>query len=150
MSFSSFFAYPIVITEKLSRPLVWLGPLLARLIVGEIFFTSGWGKLNNLPAITENFISWGIPFAEVLTPLVSGIEFIGGIALVLGLYTRFFSGALAVIMLVAIKSALWEQVDSLDTLLGFSESAYFGIFVWLAAVGAGKISIDYWWMKQNA
>ena len=46
-------------------------------------------------------------------------------------------------MIVAIKSALWEQVDSLDTLLGFSETAYLAIFFWLAIAGPGKASIDY-------
>ena len=52
---------------------------------------------------------------------MSGIEFFGGIFLLLGLFTRLSGGALAVVMLVAIKSAKWDQVDSLETLLGFDE-----------------------------
>lgn len=130
--------------EKIASYIQWAGPLLARLVTGEIFIVSGWGKLQNLDAITENFIGWGIPFPHILTPFVSGAEFVCGILLVLGLFTRISAGVLGVIMIVAIKSALWEQVDSLDTLLGFSETAYLAIFFWLATAGAGKLSLDHY------
>ena len=129
--------------ERIARHLVWLGPLIARITVGWVFLWSGWGKLNNLPAITENFISWGIPFPQILTPFTSGVEFVGGICLLLGLMTRISAGALAVTMIVAVKSAKWDQVDSLETLLGFDESAYFAIFTWLAIAGAGALSLDH-------
>ncbi|GGY65612.1 hypothetical protein GCM10011613_06860 [Cellvibrio zantedeschiae] len=129
--------------ESVAAYIQWLGPLVARLVVGEIFITAGWGKLQNLEAITENFISWGIPFPHILTPFTSGAEFVCGILIILGLFTRISGGILGVIMIVAIKSALWEDVDSLDTLLGFSETAYFAIFFWLAIAGPGKVSLDH-------
>ena len=129
--------------ERTARHLLWLGPLLARVTVGWVFLWSGWGKLHNLPAITENFVSWGIPFPHFFTPLTSGIEFFGGIFLILGLMTRISGGALAVTMLVVIKSAKWADVDSLETLLGFDESLYFAIFTWLAIAGAGALSLDH-------
>jgi len=134
--------------EKFALYIQWLGPLFARLVVGEIFFTSGRGKLQNLEQVTENFVSWGIPFPHILTPFTSGAEFLCGLFLILGLFTRISSGVLGVIMIVAIKSALWDQVDSLDTLLGFSETAYLAIFLWLAIAGPGKISIDYWLTRK--
>lgn len=129
--------------ETIASHMQWLGPLIARLVVGEIFITAGWGKLQNLEQVTENFISWGIPFPHILTPFTAGAEFVCGILILIGLFTRISSGILGVIMIVAIKSALWENVDSLDTLLGFSETAYFAIFFWLAIAGAGKASIDH-------
>lgn len=128
--------------ESVAQYLTWLGPLFARLVVGWVFLWSGWGKLNNLPAITENFVSWGIPFPHVLTPFVSGVECFGGLFLLLGLMTRISAGALGVTMIVAIKSAKWADVDSLETLLGFDETAYLAIFTWLAIAGAGPISLD--------
>jgi len=128
--------------ERTARHLLWLGPLIARVTVGWVFLWSGWGKLHNLPAITENFVSWGIPFPQILTPFVSGVEFVGGLLLLLGLMTRISAGALAVTMIVAIKSAKWDQVDSLEALLGFDESSYFAIFAWLAIAGAGALSLD--------
>jgi putative oxidoreductase len=45
-------------------------------------------------------------------------------------------------MIVAIKSAKWADVDSLETLLGFDETEYLALFLWLAIAGAGPISID--------
>jgi putative oxidoreductase len=134
--------------QKIGQHLLWFAPLMARLTIGEVFMTSGLGKLQNLDAIIENFISWGIPFPEILTPFVAGLEFFGGIFLMLGLFTRIFAGALGITMIVAIKSALWAQVDSLDTLLGFSETAYLIIFLWLAIAGGGKLSLDDWLIKK--
>jgi len=43
--------------ERVARPLSWLAPLFARIVVGWVFLWSGWGKLNDLPQVTENFIS---------------------------------------------------------------------------------------------
>jgi putative oxidoreductase len=128
--------------ERTASHLAWLGPLFARLTVGWVFLWSGWGKLQNLPQITENFVSWGIPFPQLLTPFVSGVEFFGGMFLLAGLLTRISAGALGVTMIVAIRSAKWDQVDSLESLLGFDETAYLAIFLWLAIAGAGAFSVD--------
>jgi putative oxidoreductase len=128
--------------ERVARPIDWLAPLFARIVVGWVFLWSGWGKLQNLPAITDNFASWGIPLPHVLAPFVSGVEFFGGIFLLLGLMTRISAGALGVTMIVAIKSAKWDQVDSLETLLGFDETEYLALFLWLAIAGAGSFSLD--------
>jgi len=46
-------------------------------------------------------------------------------------------------MAVAIVSAKLSDIDSLETLFGFEESAYFVIFTWLAIGGTGKASLDY-------
>jgi putative oxidoreductase len=133
--------------ERMARHIEWLAPLFARIVVGWVFLWSGWGKLNNLPAITDNFVSWGIPFPHILTPFVSGVEFFGGIFLLFGLLTRISAGALGVTMIVAIKSAKWDQVDSLETLLGFDETEYLALFLWLAIAGAGSVSLD-WLLKR--
>jgi putative oxidoreductase len=129
--------------EGVAGHLSWLAPLFARITVGWVFLLSGWGKLNNLPQVTENFIGWGIPFPHLLTPFVSGIEFFGGLFLLLGLLTRVSAGALGVTMIVAIKSAKWADVDSLETLLGFDEFEYLALFLWLAVAGPGPLSLDY-------
>ena len=91
----------------------------------------------------------GIPFPHVLTPLVAGIEFFGGIFLLLGLITRISAGALGVTMIVAIKAAKWDQVDSLGTLLGFDEFEYLALFLWLAIAGAGTVSLDHLLLRSN-
>jgi putative oxidoreductase len=131
--------WPKIIAEHF----LWMGPLIARIIVGYTFMLTGWAKLQNLEGIIENFRGWGIPFPEFMTPFVASWECFGGLFLILGLMTRICGGALAITMIVAIASAKWADVDSLETLLGFEEATYFGVFTWLAICGAGKASLDY-------
>ncbi len=135
--------------ERVARHVEWIAPLFARIVVGWVFMWSGWGKLNNLPAVIENFAGWKIPAPHVLAPFVSGVEFFGGMLLLVGLVTRVSAGALGVTMIVAIVSAKWEQVDSLGTLLGFDETEYLALFLWLAIAGAGTVSLD-WLLKRSA
>lgn len=137
------FTWAIDGPARVVRHIAWLGPLLARIIVGEVFLVSGWLKLHNLPQMIENFAGWGIPFPAVLTPFASAVELVGGALLILGLFTRVAAAPLAFMMVVAIATALWPDVDSLDALLGLSESAYFAIFIWLALAGPGVLSLDY-------
>ena len=132
----------ILLPAQIASYFSWAGPLTMRLIVGYTFMMTGWGKLNNLPQITQNFIEWGVIFPKIMTPFVSGVEFFGGIMLILGLFTRIPAAMLAFTMLVAIKSAKWEAVDSLEALLGFEEATYFAGFMWLAIAGPGKASLD--------
>jgi putative oxidoreductase len=129
--------------QRVAQHLDWLAPLFARITVGWVFLWSGWGKLTHLPEVTENFIGWGVPMPQILTPVVAGIEFFGGIFLLLGLLTRISAGALGVVMIVAVRLASWDQVDSLETLLGLEEILYLALFLWLAVAGAGVVSIDH-------
>jgi putative oxidoreductase len=127
----------------------WLPPLFARLVVGWVFMWSGWAKLNNLPQMIQNFTEWGIPFPHVMTPFVSGVEFVGGLLLLLGLFTRIAATPLVIVMIVAIISAKLDQIDSLETLLGFEEVAYMALFGWLAVAGPGPVSMD-WLLQRQA
>jgi putative oxidoreductase len=129
--------------RRVAGPLQWLPPLFARIVCGWVFVLSGWGKLHNLPQVTQNFVGWGIPFPQLLTPFVSGVEFCGGMLLLVGLLTRISAGALGITMIVAIAAAKWGDVDSLGTLLGFDETEYLALFLWLAIAGAGRVSLDY-------
>ena len=132
----------VLLPAQIASHFSWAGPLIMRLIVGYTFMLTGWGKLNNLAQVTENFAGWGIPFPNILTPFVAGVEFFGGIMLILGLFTRIPAAMLAVVMVVAIRSAKWGDVDSLETLLGFEEATYFAGFMWLAIAGPGAASLD--------
>lgn len=140
----------IDVPEKLSRVFLWLPPLFARIVVGWVFMWSGWEKLHALPQITANFASWGIPFPEITTPFVSGVEFFGGLFLLLGLFTRIAGVPLVIVMIVAIVSAKWDQVDSFETLAGFEEMSYMALFGWLAVAGPGPISLDYLLQKLQS
>src|SRR3989304_1242521 len=110
--------------ERILRPFRCFFPLVARVTGGDIFLLSGWGQLNRPPTVIETSVGWGPPRADLLAPFVSAVEFGGGLLLLLGLCTRIAAAPLAIIMIVAIRTALWEQVDSVEMLLGFEEFSY--------------------------
>jgi putative oxidoreductase len=136
-------------SRAVARLFTWMAPLAARITVGVVFAGTGWTKLTHLPQITENFRGLGIPAPEILTPFVSGVEFVGGLMLLLGFMTRFASVPLMVVMVVAIVTAKWSDVDSLETFLGFEEVSYFVLFAWLGIAGPGPISIDHLVLKAT-
>lgn len=79
--------------------------LLTRLVFGQAFLVTGWGKLGNLAGITKFFEELGIPLASVQAPMVATIECVGGILLLLGLGTRYVTLLLMSTMLVALATA---------------------------------------------
>lgn len=79
--------------------------LLTRLVFGQAFAVTGYGKLDNLAGVTSFFEELGIPFASLQAPMVATIEFVGGILLLLGLGTRYVTLLLMSTMLVALVTA---------------------------------------------
>lgn len=80
--------------------------LLLRLILGIVFIVHGWQKVGNLSATVEGMTSNGLP--EVIVYLVSFGEFLGGIALVIGLLTKIAAGGIAIIMAGAAFIVHWS------------------------------------------
>lgn len=126
----------------LSQRLAWLPPLLARVSVGLVFVSTGWGKLQNLEQVIDFFRSLGIPAPELQAPFVAATELSCGLLLVLGLGTRFAAAPLVVTMLVAIRTALWGELDGAIDLFGREEYLFIALLVWLEVAGAGPISLD--------
>ena len=94
-------------------------------------------------AFKRELLSFHECIVEGCTPLTSGIEFVGGLMLLVGLLTRFAAVPLMIVMVVAIVSAKLGDIDSLVTLLGFEEVSYFVMFAWLAIAGPGPVSLDH-------
>jgi putative oxidoreductase len=131
----------------IARWFTWLAPLAVRIVVGSVFLQTGWQKLHALPRMIQNFRDWGIPAPEILTPFASGIEFVGGLLLLVGLLTRFAAVPLMAVMVVAIISAKAGEIDSFVTLMGFEEVSYFVMFAWLAIAGPGPVSLDHFVLR---
>lgn len=125
-----------------SQRLAGLPPLLARVSVGLVFVTTGWGKLQNLEQVAEFFRSLGIPAPELQAPFVAATELTCGLLLVLGLATRFAAVPLVVTMLVAIRTALWGELEGAIDLFGREEYVFIVLLAWLAVAGAGALSLD--------
>lgn len=74
--------------------------LVARIIIAVIFIIAGWMKVSNMDQTVGFFGTLGIP--AFLAYIVSYAEFLGGIALLLGLWTDLATIGLGIIMLGAI------------------------------------------------
>ena len=125
-----------------TRRLAWLAPLAARVCVGLVFVTAGWGKLQNLDRVIEFFRSLGIPAPELQAPFVAATELSCGLLLMLGLATRFAAIPLAITMVVAIRTALWAELEGAIDLFGRQEFLFIALLGWLAIAGAGAVSLD--------
>jgi len=81
-----------------------LGLTLVRIIVGVVFLVHGSQKLFvfGLGGITGFFTQAGIPLPMVAAPVVTFVEFLGGLALILGVFTRIAAILIAIDMMGAI------------------------------------------------
>ncbi|MCK2025442.1 MULTISPECIES: DoxX family protein [Microbacterium] len=126
------------------RPAPSLGLLILRVVTGAIFAAHGAQKIfeYTIPGTIGSFAGMGVPFAEIAAPVVAFVELIGGILLMLGLFTRPVGVVLAIDMLVALvlvhlPAGLWVGEGGYEfvAVLGAAALA-------LALTGAGRFSID--------
>ena len=96
----------VTVASALRSPLL----LAIRLYWGFLFAQTGWGKLHNLERVTGYFTSLGIPFPHANAIFIAGLEFAGGILLILGLGSRLtallLTGDMVVAYLTADRAAL--------------------------------------------
>ena len=116
-----------------------LASLSLRLAVGAVFINSGWIKVSDTQMVVEYFGQIGFP--GFLAYLVSYSELFGGILVLIGLFTRYASAVLAIIMLVA-SIVLSSKGFSLAN--GGYEYTFVLMYASLAlvALGSGKYSLE--------
>ncbi|MEO7433583.1 MAG: DoxX family protein [Dokdonella sp.] len=130
------------------RRIDWLGPLVMRLFFGYFWAETGWAKLHNLDGFTERFVGWGIPFPAFSASMSAWVEFVGGILIMVGLFTRLTAVPMIVNMIVAIALVVIKNVGSFDELIELDEFVYILIFFWLLMAGPGKASLDAWLARR--
>lgn len=120
--------------------------LIIRLYWGWSFAQTGWGKLMNLERTTNFFASLNLPAPKLNAIAAGSTECIGGVLLALGLFTRFASPALIVVMLVAYVTADREALAAIfsdgDKFTGAAPFLFLFAALIVFAFGPGKLSLD--------
>jgi len=120
--------------------------LTVRLYWGWQFGLSGWGKLHRLPTMAEYFASLNLPLPAFTAAFVSGLEFVGGLLLIIGLGTRFIGLLLAATMAVAYWTANREALLSVfsDPVKFYNADPFtFGFAALLLLIfGPGRFAVD--------
>lgn len=117
--------------------------LILRVVFGLTFAAHGWQKVFvfGLGGVARGFAQMGVPLPQVVGPAIAGLELIGGVALIVGAFTRIFGIALACDMVGAI--AMVRAKGGFFAPNGFElELSLFCAATVLAIAGAGEYSID--------
>ncbi|MBA3722192.1 MAG: DoxX family protein [Parachlamydiaceae bacterium] len=123
--------------------------LIIRLYWGYGFAVGGYGKLLHLKDVIKFFSSLGIPLPHVNALLVGGFELVGGILLILGLFSRFATIPLMIIMIMAYLTADFSSVVDLfrgnpDSFFDKTPFLFLYASIIVFCFGPGKVSLDYW------
>ena len=131
-----------------------LALLLGRVAIAALYLPSGFSKLTNLDAFINQVDGRGVPFAPVLAPLGAVIEFLGGLALLVGVQVRLASIALLIFTILAtlIAHRFWEYQGAalrLQQINFFKNVAIAGGFVFLIAHGGGRWCVEQFWRHER-
>ncbi|HYI45076.1 MAG TPA: DoxX family protein [Actinomycetota bacterium] len=124
-----------------------LGLLGLRIGVGVVMAWHGWQKVDGGVTNFAGFVeSLGIPAPTFMAYLVTGLELLGGLALVIGVLTRVIGGLIAIEMAL---TGFWVKGSKLDApFIGTEGTGIELDFVLMTGalalffLGAGRLSID--------
>ena len=110
----------------------------------RLFLGRNWlGKIHNLDAFAQRFVGWGIPYPHLSAALSGYTEWVGGILLMLGLFTRLVSISLMFNMFMAIVKVKMKEVTGINDFAEMDEVLYMFILFWLMMAGPGRVSVDH-------
>jgi putative oxidoreductase len=123
--------------------------LIARIVVGVVFFVNGWEKFADVHGTTAYFKSAHVPFPGVSTIVIATLETVGGVALALGLLLPVFGTLLMLDMLGAIvfvhaKNGFWVSKDGYEFVMTLAAAS-----LALAFSGGGALAADGLWRRRK-
>ena len=125
-------------------PTTWQPQLHAalRVVTGLMFLEHGTSKILHFP-IND---MWQGAYTQMgaMTTFTGVLEFIGGILIIIGAFTRITAFILSGMMAVAFWLVHFGMMGSIFPMINQGEAAVFFCFVFLyfAATGAGPYSVD--------
>lgn len=131
-------------------PRMALGFTIVRVIVGIVFIAHGAQKLFGfgIAGVIGGFGQYGVPLPTIAAPVVTFVELLGGIALLLGLFTRIAAILLAIDMLGAIVFVHFKGGFFLPA--GYEYPlTLLAVMVALAIGGPGEYAIEDRFMRRG-
>jgi putative oxidoreductase len=139
---SNLYGLLIRVANNLQSPFL----LAVRLYWGWQFAQTGWGKLGNVSRVIGFFTNLGIPAPAFNAWFVSGLEFFGGILLILGLGSRLIAVTLVIDMIVAFitadREALGKIFSDPDKFYAAAPYTFLVASLIVLIFGPGKFSLD--------
>jgi len=108
-----------------------------RLAVGGVFLLHGIGKFDRGIGATAHMLAGlGFPFATIFAVILMTIETVGAVCVLLGILTRAWAAAMAVVMVVAIVAVKIPGHGNFEL-----EALLLAGAVTLVALGDGPLSV---------
>ena len=118
------------------------GLLVLRVGIGALFIMAGWMKVADMHATVGMFASMGIN--TFWAYVASYAELLGGVAVLLGVFTHFAAAVLAFVMLVAV----YETRSNMQMMMTPAVTLFASLA--LAFTGAGRYSVGSLMNKSTA
>ncbi|HTW78433.1 MAG TPA: DoxX family protein [Terracidiphilus sp.] len=138
----SIYRSAVGVLNRMQSPLL----LAIRLFWGWEFGSDGWGKLHNLDRVTNYFTTLNLPAPHLTALSVGLIEFVGGVLLAAGIFTRLTALVLFVNMSVAFWTAERDAFLGLftnpDKFAAADAYAYWFVALLILILGPGFFAID--------
>ncbi len=123
------------------------GPLIGRLLLANIFITSGFNKIVGFAGVAQYMDMKGIPISEVLLVLTITIELGGGLCILFGWQARW--AALAIFLFLVpvtlIFHPYWTYAEGemRAQFIQFHKNlAIMGGMLYIVVFGSGPLSVD--------
>jgi putative oxidoreductase len=116
--------------------------LIGRVLLSIIFIMSGFSKLGAVAGTAGYMASMGIPLPNITVWLVIALEIFGGVAILIGFFTRYAAWALAAFCVASGYLGHFQPEDQMQMINFMKNLAMAGGYLVLAANGAGSFSID--------
>lgn len=114
--------------------------LLGRILMVAIFLSAGYSKLTHYDYMQGYMVSLGIPGWTM--PFIILWELGGGLAILLGLFTRPVALLMAVFCVVSALLAHLHPADQEQMINFMKNVSMTGGFLYMAMTGAGAYSLD--------
>ena len=120
------------------RPAV---PLILRVVLGAIFIAHGFQKISHgMPDFVRTVAQLGFPLPTLFAWAAALSEFLGGICVLVGLFTRYAALAIAIVMAVAIAKVHLHE----GLVHGYEfPLTLLTVAVAIVLLGAGPASVDH-------